>query len=150
MRIIKTFTLIFLALALQNCQQKSKTYKANGPINIIMGLKTGEKLRVKVVFNNKDHTKGLSGTPSYQFAADQGMLFFYDKDSVRRFWMPDTYFDLDIFFLDKDLKVLAVDRNVAHHPGRQTPPEIAQSRTCLLYTSPSPRDRQKSRMPSSA
>ena len=27
---------------------------------------------------------------------------------------------------------------------------IIQSYTCLLYTSPSPRDRQKSRMPSSA
>ena len=26
----------------------------------------------------------------------------------------------------------------------------ARGRTCLLYTSPSPRDRQKSRMPSSA
>ena len=26
----------------------------------------------------------------------------------------------------------------------------AQAKTCLLYTSPSPRDRQKSRMPSSA
>ena len=28
--------------------------------------------------------------------------------------------------------------------------EIAQLQACLLYTSPSPRDRQKSRMPSSA
>ena len=28
--------------------------------------------------------------------------------------------------------------------------EIDANRTCLLYTSPSPRDRQKSRMPSSA
>ena len=28
--------------------------------------------------------------------------------------------------------------------------EIAKTCTCLLYTSPSPRDRQKSRMPSSA
>ena len=28
--------------------------------------------------------------------------------------------------------------------------EVAQGGTCLLYTSPSPRDRQKSRMPSSA
>ena len=27
---------------------------------------------------------------------------------------------------------------------------VAVFRTCLLYTSPSPRDRQKSRMPSSA
>ena len=29
-------------------------------------------------------------------------------------------------------------------------PEIMLIRACLLYTSPSPRDRQKSRMPSSA
>ena len=28
--------------------------------------------------------------------------------------------------------------------------EAAENRVCLLYTSPSPRDRQKSRMPSSA
>ena len=28
--------------------------------------------------------------------------------------------------------------------------QLGQSRICLLYTSPSPRDRQKSRMPSSA
>ena len=27
---------------------------------------------------------------------------------------------------------------------------VAQAKVCLLYTSPSPRDRQKSRMPSSA
>ena len=28
--------------------------------------------------------------------------------------------------------------------------ELTSNNTCLLYTSPSPRDRQKSRMPSSA
>ena len=28
--------------------------------------------------------------------------------------------------------------------------EVCKGNTCLLYTSPSPRDRQKSRMPSSA
>ena len=34
---------------------------------------------------------------------------------------------------------------------RQTlPGGVAQGKLCLLYTSPSPRDRQKSRMPSSA
>ena len=31
-----------------------------------------------------------------------------------------------------------------------TPIEVEQYSACLLYTSPSPRDRQKSRMPSSA
>ena len=35
------------------------------------------------------------------------------------------------------------------HMG-QTPADVRRSYACLLYTSPSPRDRQKSRMPSSA
>ena len=34
--------------------------------------------------------------------------------------------------------------------SRMLPPDWAYSNICLLYTSPSPRDRQKSRMPSSA
>ena len=38
----------------------------------------------------------------------------------------------------------AIEENVGIDYGR------AKNYTCLLYTSPSPRDRQKSRMPSSA
>ena len=34
--------------------------------------------------------------------------------------------------------------------GDRKIPVVASKGTCLLYTSPSPRDRQKSRMPSSA
>ena len=36
------------------------------------------------------------------------------------------------------------------HASWQWPPDVCSSSVCLLYTSPSPRDRQKSRMPSSA
>ena len=36
------------------------------------------------------------------------------------------------------------------HPERRKNPRKLCSLPCLLYTSPSPRDRQKSRMPSSA
>ena len=39
---------------------------------------------------------------------------------------------------------------VAATDGVGTKLELAQTVGCLLYTSPSPRDRQKSRMPSSA
>ena len=41
--------------------------------------------------------------------------------------MPDTYFDLDIFFLDKDYVVLHIERKVKHHPGRSEPPAIART-----------------------
>ena len=36
------------------------------------------------------------------------------------------------------------------HCGEAKTGHCGEAKTCLLYTSPSPRDRQKSRMPSSA
>ena len=39
--------------------------------------------------------------------------------------------------------------NARKHARRSDPDEV-EIKVCLLYTSPSPRDRQKSRMPSSA
>ena len=42
-------------------------------------------------------------------------------------------------------------RSFGHNKGVSVLKEIIKvSKSCLLYTSPSPRDRQKSRMPSSA
>ena len=39
---------------------------------------------------------------------------------------------------------------IAHALGEAGAKLVVTSRTCLLYTSPSPRDRTRSRMPSSA
>ena len=49
-------------------------------------------------------------------------------------------------------KPLAIALDEYMPPGyKVTPEQISEAyRSCLLYTSPSPRDRQKSRMPSSA
>ena len=41
--------------------------------------------------------------------------------------MPDTWFDLDIFFLNENLTVTALERALPHHPGRKMPPPIAQT-----------------------
>jgi uncharacterized membrane protein (UPF0127 family) len=41
--------------------------------------------------------------------------------------MPNTYTDLDIFFLDSNYKVLHVERKVPAHPGMAEPPAIART-----------------------
>ena len=46
--------------------------------------------------------------------------------------------------LVRDLDAVLEKLNTTHHTPPNTP------NTCLLYTSPSPRDRTRSRMPSSA
>ena len=50
----------------------------------------------------------------------------------------------------KDLGAQAVLANAYHLYLQPGPDVVDEAGGCLLYTSPSPRDRQKSRMPSSA
>ena len=64
-------------------------------------------------------------------------------DGVDRFWRTRSAIDLAALPEARRAKILPFIRAWAESGG-------GQSGDCLLYTSPSPRDRQKSRMPSSA
>ena len=77
----------------------------------------------------KDQTRGLSGIRPKDFGNNEGMIFLYKDDGPKSFWMPDTYFHLEIIFLDKDLRVVHIERNVEPHPGRNEPPKIARTPT---------------------
>lgn len=89
----------------------------------------GKLIKVELALTDKAQTQGLSGRKEGSLKANQGMLFVYDDESYRSFWMPDTYFDLDIFFISKDFTILHVERNVPHHPGREEPPAIARTKS---------------------
>jgi hypothetical protein len=86
------------------------------------------KIRVRLAITDQEVIQGLSGVQNSQFDADEAMFFYFHATGIRGFWMPDTYFNLDIFFLDKDLKILDVHRNLQHHPGRQNYYQIPTSR----------------------
>ncbi len=91
----------------------------------------GKPVLAVIAITAEEHERGLSGTKPEEWPIDHAMLFASLEDTYRTFWMPDTYFDLDIFFLDKDLKVVAVERKIAHHPGRENESSIARTRSYL-------------------
>ena len=75
----------------------------------------------------------------------------YPNELNYKFWFDDSRLELLILFRDAD----GDDSYVPVSIPLESLPESGISDevltyTCLLYTSPSPRDRQKSRMPSSA
>lgn len=87
-----------------------------------------DKILIKLAIDMETQVKGLSGTRDADWPDDQGMLFVYDEEDNHGFWMPDTYFDLDLFFLDKDFKIIDIERQVPHFIGRYPEDRIPRVR----------------------
>lgn len=140
---------IFLLLPFTACQKKSSEVPAAAEEQIIVSqtgtlaphlekmnsarLQTpdGKSIMSILAITPEEHEKGLSGTKPEEWPIDHALFFVSLEDNYRTFWMPDTYFDLDIFFLDKDLKIVAIERKIAHHPGRENESAIARTRSYL-------------------
>ena len=73
---------------------------------------------VDLAVTGEERTLGLSGRPS--LAADRAMLFVYEEDSPRTFWMPDMHFPLDMVWIRSDCTVDGVTTDVPN-PSPDTP-----------------------------
>lgn len=106
---------LILFLALTGCQ--SHTPLDHLP-KATMELPGGREIPIRIAISDIDQQNGLSTIKPEDWPDSQGLLFAYKKIGQRRFWMPDTYFNLDIIFLDPDFSVVYIERNVPAHPGR--------------------------------
>lgn len=93
---------------------------------------SGDSIALEIAYDDQAQRQGLSGRKASELCNECGMLFYYQQDSSKSFWMPDTYFALDIFFLDQDLRIIEIERDVPPHPGFEEPPTIA--RTASIYS----------------
>ncbi len=62
----------------------------------------------------EERVQGLSGRPSLD--TDRGMLFVYEEDNPRTFWMPDMHFPLDMVWIRSDCTVAGVTADVPNPP----------------------------------
>ncbi len=125
--LIKNVILISLFLA---CGASSATEAGifKGRKYVVLSTSEGKEIQTVLAISEKNKNQGLSGIKKKSFKKNHAMLFHYKKDGMRKFWMPNTYFDLDIFFLDAKLEVKYVERNVPHHPGFSEPPAIYRTK----------------------
>jgi len=123
--------LLILFVLLLSCSEKIYRSVDDLPRKAKLTLPSGKKLKIDLALTRREEQQGVSGIQAKDYPDDRGLLFVYWNYELRRFWMPDTLFDLDIFFLDKNLKIRDVERNVSHYPGRQFPSKIPKTRTIL-------------------
>ena len=88
-------------------------------------LPNGELLTVEVARTREEQSRGLMEREN--LGDHDAMLFVYDREDFRTFWMKNTLIPLDIIFLDSNWKIVDM-KNM--QPCSEDP--------CALYPSLSP------------
>ncbi|MBS3093128.1 DUF192 domain-containing protein [Candidatus Pacearchaeota archaeon] len=98
---------------------------------------TNEKNKISIQIKNqtfilekaiieKEKSRGLM----YKTLEDnEGMIFIFDNEQSRSFWMKNTLIPLDIIFLDKNNKIVDIKENF--QPCREDPCESYQSKPAM-------------------
>lgn len=94
--------LIFLFLFLCACGPKTA--------NIV--LPDGFIVKAELAITPEETEKGLMFRT--ELPENSGMLFIFEKDAPRYFWMKNTLIDLDIIFITSDKKVFSYEERVPH------------------------------------
>ena len=87
--------------------------------NIELITPSSDVVRTSLAYKSADIIRGLSGMKPDDFNADQGKFFFYFSNDWRTFWMRETFFNLDIIYLDPNLKIIRIVRDMPFYEGRQ-------------------------------
>jgi uncharacterized membrane protein (UPF0127 family) len=69
----------------------------------------GSVIKAELARTDSEKAKGLMNRQS--LGSNSGMLFIYDTEEERAFWMKDTFIPLDIIFMDKDKKIVSISSN---------------------------------------
>jgi uncharacterized membrane protein (UPF0127 family) len=83
----------------------------------------GQRFEVEIADTEPARERGLMFRES--MPADHGMLFLFDDDTVRTFWMKNCRMPLDILYFDEKYKLVSMQERV---PACRSDP-------CLVYPS---------------
>jgi len=67
--------------------------------------------KVEIASTNTQRRLGLGGRDS--LANDSGMLFVFDQNFYHSFWMKDMRFNLDIIWINEDMEIVHIERNLS-------------------------------------
>lgn len=104
-----------LGAAVQACTAKTPSVEIKG-----------RTYTIEVAEDDASRAHGLMGRES--MPADHGMLFVFQDDAPRAFWMKNCKFPQDMLFFDAERRLISVQRNV--------PPCVSDP--CPAYSSGAP------------
>jgi uncharacterized protein len=73
-------------------------------------LPDGGSVTAELAVTESERARGLMGRETLR--PDQGMLFVFGEEAVHSFWMKDTLIPLDMLWLDKDRRIIHIEKDV--------------------------------------
>ena len=124
--------MLFLAILVTSlsCQSDSASHIRKYETKKLT-LTSGETIKVYFAKTAKEQKRGLSKIKPRDLADNEAMLFTGDKLRPRQFWMPEVYFDLDLFYLSENFYVLDIHRSLKKHKDRYPEHLVPRSRTVM-------------------
>jgi uncharacterized protein len=111
------FTIIFVACsgseerteALGEPEGPSRELTYTSEVSFLQGDHVVSSINVAVADDDAARSEGLMDV--HDLPSDAGMLFIFDEDEPRSFWMAGTPLSLDIIFINGDFEIVRIHRN---------------------------------------
>lgn len=110
---------LFISLSFSACNEDKKektietdpiSFTKEGELYLIKASgDTISKLDIEIAESDYEHQTGLMYRKDMKDS--QGMLFLYDSESIRNFYMKNTYLPLDIIYYDADSALVSIQKN---------------------------------------
>lgn len=82
-------------------------------------LPNGFKVTAELAITEEQRQQGLMFRKGMK--EDQGMLFVFEEEDYYSFWMKNTYFPLDMLWLDSNRFIVHIEENVPPCPAEPCP-----------------------------
>ena len=120
------FLLIFSLIFLANCTKNADQNQIKNFNQVLVD--NGEKIiKIDAEIADKDEERMNGLMFRENLSENKGMLFVFDNEETRTFWMKNTLIPLDMIFIGKNLEIVDIKYAV---PCKEEP--------CTLYTSEKP------------
>lgn len=93
----------------------------HGELNFIKKGSIVKKIDIEVADSDDERAQGLMYRRS--MAEDRGMLFIFDNEEFRSFWMKNTYISLDIIYINRRNEIVSIAHNTTPFSELSIPSE---------------------------
>lgn len=83
-------------------------FREDGQLSFVRDGEIIRTIAIEVAETDSSRTRGLMQRPS--LPADSGMLFIFQDEQQRAFWMANTPLSLDIMYVRSDSSILSIAR----------------------------------------